>query len=75
MTEVTRASLTAELEHAAEMAEAAGDFSAAVMAIESIGRLHGLYVERRIVEHVGRSQEEPGAALLRQAGRQLRVVE
>ena len=74
MIEVTRESLTAELERTAEMAEAAGDFSAAVDANIAIARLHGLYVEWRVVEHVGMTQEAAGAALLRHAGRQLRVV-
>ena len=75
MTEITRDSLTAELEHVAKLAEEVKDYSAAVDAIMGIARLHGLYVEHRIVEHVGRLQEEPGAALLRHAGRRLRVVE
>jgi hypothetical protein len=61
----------------------------------SIAKLHGLIVERRIVEHVGMTAEAAigvlakgdnsvaqqlenviaGAALLRHAGRRLRVVE
>ena len=74
MTEITVESLTADLERVAKLAEAVGDFSAAVDAIVAIARLHGLYVERRIVEHVNMTPEAAGAALLRQAGRRLRVV-
>ena len=75
MTKITRESLTAEFEHVAKMAEAAGDFSAAVDAIIAIAKLHGLYAERRIVEHVNWTPEVAGRELLRQAGRRLRVVE
>ena len=75
MTEITRDSLTADLQRLADDAEAAKDFSAAVDAIMVIAKLHGLIVEHRIVEHVGRSQEEPGAALLRWSAQRLRVVE
>ena len=75
MTEVTRESLTVELERTAKLAEEAGDFSAAVEAIIAIARLHGLIVERRVVEHVGMTPEVAGRELLRHAGRRLRVVE
>lgn len=57
MTAITVESSTAQLERLAELAQAAGDYSAAIDAIIVIGRLHGLYVERRIVEHVGMTQE------------------
>ena len=57
MTDITVESSTAQLDRLAKLAEAAGDYSAAVDAIMVIARLHGLIVERRIVEHVGMTEE------------------
>ena len=55
--------LTANLHSLADRAEAAGDFDSAVQAIESMGRLHGFYVQRRVVSHEGLTVEAAIALL------------
>ena len=63
MIEVTVENLTAELQQVVEMAEKAGDFMAAGDALMAISKLHGLVVERRIIEHVGMDREAALAVL------------
>ena len=56
-------SLTANLRSLADQAEAIGDFASAVQAIESMGHLHGFYIQRRIVQHEGLTVEAAIALL------------
>ena len=63
MTDVTRESLTAELQQAAEMARETGNVMVTIEAIMAIARLHGLIVERRKIEHVGMDREAALAVL------------
>ena len=63
MTTPTVDGLTADLRSLADQAKEMGDCAAAVHAIESIGQLHGFYVQHRIVSHEGLTVEAAIALL------------
>ena len=51
------------LRRLADEAEQAGDYDAAINAVEWIGRFSGLYVERRAVTYEGMSKDDAIAVL------------